>query len=133
MGEVWLAAPHVCYKKTYIEMFEECVAACESIQPWLLKADYTDFEAIVTFLKNQREGVNLEEGRVPNSTYWLASGEQLVGVVNIRHSLTPKLRERGGGGHIAYGIRPESGARDTGPKSSGWHSKKPERSVLPRR
>ncbi|MGO4369760.1 GNAT family N-acetyltransferase, partial [Paenibacillus sp. MCAF20] len=40
-----------------------------------------------------------------DSTYWLV-GEQglLLGVVNIRHALTPFLLERGG--HIGYGIRP---------------------------
>ncbi len=51
MGEMWLAEPHIYYKKNYIEMVEEWVATGESFHPWMQKANYTNFEAIVSYFK----------------------------------------------------------------------------------
>lgn len=56
-------------------------------------------------------------GRVPSSTYWLigqlADGEELVlGRLNIRHFLTPKLRRSFG--HLGYIIHPQYRRRGLG-------------------
>ncbi|MFT8362971.1 MAG: GNAT family N-acetyltransferase [Sporolactobacillus sp.] len=40
------------------------------------------------------------EGRVPQSTFWLVDGENVVGVVRVRHQNVP------GCGHIGYDIAP---------------------------
>ncbi|NGO09722.1 GNAT family N-acetyltransferase [Streptomyces sp. HC44] len=51
----------------------------------------------------------LEEGRrpegfVPGSWYWYVDGETYLGRIQLRHRLTPHLRDYGG--HIGYGVRP---------------------------
>ena len=46
----------------------------------------------------------LPEGRVPCSYFWIVDGEDFVGYLALRHSLTPWLLEEGG--HIGYSVRP---------------------------
>lgn len=58
------------------------------------------------FLKYQhnRQGINLPEGYVPASSFWLVEGDLVIGIGDIRHRLTPALEKFGG--HIGYVIRP---------------------------
>lgn len=43
-------------------------------------------------LHDAHNGINIPETWVPDSTYWLVTDEnKIVGVVNIRHSLTDHL------------------------------------------
>lgn len=44
------------------------------------------------------------EGWVHCSYRWIVEGDELVGFLALRHSLTPYLREEGG--HIGYAVRP---------------------------
>ncbi len=104
MSNIKLAEVSIDYKEKYIELVEEWMAMNEQIIPWVLKIDYTDFETMVTYFKNQSEGIQLKEGWVPSSTYWSIVDDKIVGVINIRHYLTPQLQRIGG--HIGYGIRP---------------------------
>ncbi|MFW6311278.1 MAG: GNAT family N-acetyltransferase, partial [Nanoarchaeota archaeon] len=104
MSNSKLVEPTVKYKEEYIEMVEEWKESNEKIIPWVLKMDYTDFEVMVTYFKNQKEGIQLKEGWVPNSTYWYIVDHKIVGVINIRHYLTSQLQRIGG--HIGYGVRP---------------------------
>jgi predicted acetyltransferase len=46
------------------------------------------------------------EGFVPVTNLWLADGDEFLGRIAIRHSLTPILLEAGG--HIGYDIRPSA-------------------------
>jgi len=55
-------------------------------------------------LKDHALGVNLPDGWVTCTAYWLVSGERLVGEIHIRHRLTPALEDYGG--HIGYMVRP---------------------------
>ena len=56
-------------------------------------------------LQDHAAGLNLPEGRVPSSTYWLLSDDEvLIGEVHIRHRLTQELEDYGG--HIGYMVRP---------------------------
>src|SRR6478736_2526166 len=60
---------------------------------------------MVQFIKDNEQGINLPEGWVPDSTFWLINRDKrILGAVNIRHQLTEKLLNSGG--HIGYGIRP---------------------------
>lgn len=45
-------------------------------------------------------------GRVPGTEFWLGSGEDIVGCVRLRFSLTPELEVEGG--HIGCDIRPSA-------------------------
>ncbi len=46
--------------------------------------------------ENERRGIGLPEGFVPSSTFWLIENDRFLGSGNIRHVLTPALREYGG-------------------------------------
>ena len=63
------------------------------------------FAGFVSKLRNNARGIDIEDGCVPSSTYWLVDEDnEVVGRVNIRHELTPKLERFGG--HIGYAIAP---------------------------
>ena len=49
---------------------------------------------------------------MPNSTFWLVEGDQLIAVANLRHRLNRHLRQHGG--HIGYGVRPSWRGRGNG-------------------
>jgi len=44
------------------------------------------------------------DGRVPNTHFWIADGDDLVGYLHLRHELNAFLLEEGG--HIGYSVRP---------------------------
>ena len=54
--------------------------------------------------ENNRLGLNLPDGYVPSSAFWLVENNTFIGAGNIRHKLTPALEHFGG--HIGYFIRP---------------------------
>jgi predicted acetyltransferase len=104
-SQSYLVKPTVDLKEEYHSFYKEWVDSKEDMVPWVIKKDPTDFEAMVQFLKDNERGSNLPEGWVPDSTFWLMNDDKrILGVVNIRHQLTPDLLNRGG--HIGYGIRP---------------------------
>lgn len=72
--------------------------------PFVLKMDFSDFDAYVGMLRGYAKGIGIPSGFVPHSTYWLVSEGRLIGVSNLRHALTEKLWIEGG--NIGYGIRP---------------------------
>ena len=63
-----------------------------------------DFSAMVLKLRSLAEGQGLPAGWVPISVFWQVLGDEVVGVANVRHSLSDELRVFGG--HIGYTIRP---------------------------
>ncbi len=68
-----------------------------------------DVSAFAGFLErrhNESEGVNLAEGRVSASIFWVDMEGEIVGVVSIRHELNDFLRNVGGG-HIGIGGIPK--------------------------
>ena len=62
----------------------------------------TSIEQAVRLLHAWSEGEELGEGWVPCSTWFWESEGVLQGVINVRHELTPGLRELGG--HIGYSV-----------------------------
>lgn len=53
--------------------------------------------------ENSRLGIDLPEGYVPATTFWLVEDGAMVGYGNIRHRLTPALERHGG--HIGYAVK----------------------------
>lgn len=107
MGEqVLLVTPTAELQNEYLDYYREWIASGEDIVPWVVSKDPADFPGMVQFLLDNERGVNLREGWVPDSTFWLVAGDKkkVIGVVNIRHRLTEYLFNCGG--HIGYGIRP---------------------------
>lgn len=96
---------HLC--DSYRSLVDEFVASGDSLVPFTLAFENTDFDAFLSKLNDCATGVGVPQGFVAHSTFWLVRDRtEVVGVSNIRHSLTPALRREGG--CIGYGIRPTS-------------------------
>ncbi|CQR55314.1 GNAT family N-acetyltransferase [Paenibacillus riograndensis] len=99
-----LIKPSVDLENEYLSFYKEWLDSGEEMYPWVIEKDPTNFNAMVQFLIDNENGINLPEGWVPDSTYWLINeNRKIIGVVNIRHQLSEYLLYRGG--HIGYGIR----------------------------
>lgn len=63
------------------------------------------YHAYKQWLLRQEEiaaGIDLEDGMVEQTIYWLYAGYLPIGIGKLRHRLTPELRETGG--NISYSI-----------------------------
>jgi predicted acetyltransferase len=67
--------------------------------------DARPFEDYVELLKDQRLGLRLPEGFVPDTCLFAFRGDEIVGRVSVRHRLNEHLLRVGG--HIGYGVLPE--------------------------
>ncbi|PFX76732.1 GNAT family N-acetyltransferase [Bacillus toyonensis] len=102
---VFLITPTTELQEEYLDFYNEWKESGETMIPWVISKDPSNFPAMIQELLDAHNGVNLPESWVPDSTYWLVTEEnKIVGVVNIRHSLTEHLFNTGG--HVGYGIRP---------------------------
>lgn len=100
-----LVKPTFDLKDEYLAFYQEWKESGESMVPWVISKDPSDFQAMIQFLHDSEKEENLPDHWVPASTFWLLKDEKkIVGAVNIRHRLTEKLFHSGG--HIGYGIRP---------------------------
>ena len=107
-----LEDPRVELIGSYRELVGELEAAGEDLIPFPLGFPHDDGPALVERLAREARGEGLPEGFVPHSTYWLVLDGTVVGVSNLRHELTPFLRQEGG--HIGYGVRPSARGRGWG-------------------
>ena len=71
----------------------------------MIKAAENDFTDYFKHTENERLGINLKPGYVSHTVFWLIDGNEYIGTFDLRHSLTPYLKNIGG--HIAYQIRPD--------------------------
>lgn len=98
-----LCVPTTLYKDSYLAAVEEGAHETQ-----LTKIDKPEpGQSFADFIEKkigQSEGKHLLEGYVPATELWLIDNDEFVGWVNIRHSLTEKLKIIGG--HIGYWIRP---------------------------
>ncbi len=112
MAEARLVRPAIAFKDSYRAYVAELVARGEPFVPFPLGFPHENFEALLAQLSGCERGVGIPEGFVPHSTFWLAEGNEVVGVSNLRHRLTDSLRVEGG--HIGYGVRPSARGRGLG-------------------
>ncbi len=99
--------PSAHLRDSYRALVAEFVAYGDALVPFTLSFDHADFDAFLTRLADCAKGVGVPDGFVPHSTLWLVRDwTEVVGVSNIRHSLTPALLREGGS--IGYGIRPSA-------------------------
>lgn len=71
---------------------------------WNISKEEFKNEVIPTLLNNSK-GINLPEGYVPDSYFFLWKDQDIVGIFKIRHYLNDFLRQ--GAGHIGYAILKE--------------------------
>lgn len=101
--DAFLSLPDVRYKNSYLDGLREYHAEGRYLQDSVEEAE-KDFSAYVEKEKGKALGENLPAGFVPETRYWLIDGNECVGEVGIRHTLTEHLLKIGG--HIGYSIRP---------------------------
>jgi predicted acetyltransferase len=104
--EAVLVEPSDELKTELSAMAEEYAAAGDERYREVIK----NFNGYMRGLARYAAGVNLPEGPVPSSTFFLVHRGRIVGHSALRHRLTPALEHEGG--HIGYDIRP--GARRRG-------------------
>lgn len=94
-----LVFPSEKYLKTYYDAFKEYK------HQQIDKYEFYDASEldIIKLCFNNRKGIGLKEGRVPQTTYWLIDKGEFIGEIVIRHFLNDFLLKYGG--HIGYGIR----------------------------
>lgn len=100
--------------ESFAESYHQYIAELgkEERYPFPLDFDASDFSALLARIENFRQGVNLPEGYVPSTTYWLMSGDRIVGVSNLRHYLNARIAHVGG--HIGLGVRPSERGKGIG-------------------
>ncbi len=100
-----LVLPNSKYKNSFIEAVKEFKAegllAYEKIS---IDSLTKEFDSYVSKLQSEAQGLHLPEGYIAHTMWWLVEGDEFLGSVDIRHELTPQLRDLGG--HIGYNISP---------------------------
>ncbi len=105
MNKTQLVRPGEEFENSYADLIREYESKKEAPVPFPLKFEHDDFKALLKRLDDCSKGIDIPEGFVPHSSFWLIDAcDRIIGVSNIRHGLTDKLRREGG--HIGYGIRP---------------------------
>jgi len=107
---VELILPRLEYEPSYGAYIGEL--GDEERYPFPLDFEHTDFAALLRRLGDFASGVDLPDGFVPSSTYWLVEGSELIGVSNLRHYLNDRIRHHGG--HIGLSVRPSYRGRGLG-------------------
>lgn len=106
------------YKDSFLQAVKEYASMeageREKIYQKEVQEQGENLPAYIKKLAGESEGKNLPEGFVPQSTYWLIDGDEFIGRINIRHTLTPHLLKEGG--HIGYYIRPSKRKQGYGKK-----------------
>lgn len=106
IDDLRLINPTESLEKKYLDMLLEWKQSGEELIPWSLNLDTTNFNLMIKNLNGYRKGIDLPEGFVACSTYWLINkNDEILGAIEIRHKLNDFLLFRGG--HIGYGIRPK--------------------------
>lgn len=101
-----LAKPELKYKESFISAIKEFQSSDPHgrYKDLSIKEIDNNFLDYIDRLNSESKGINLPEGRVPQTTYWLIDNKEFIGRVSIRHFLNEELQQLGG--HIGYDIRP---------------------------
>ncbi len=105
-----LVTPGMAWQVSYNSYIEEL--GKEERYPFPMDFDHRDFAAMLQKIADFAAGVNLPDGYVASTTLWLVSGDDLLAVANIRHTLNDNLRYAGG--HIGLGVRPSARGQSLG-------------------
>jgi predicted acetyltransferase len=106
--EAELIEPSEELKPELLAMAEEYAAAGDERYREVIE----NFDGYMRGIARYAAGVNLPEGHVPSSTFFLVHQGKIVGHSALRHQLTPALEHEGG--HIGYDIRPSARRRGYG-------------------
>lgn len=99
-----LIEPVVELKSEFLAMVKEFCASGEEHVHGIGCIEAADFEDSVQRVRKEVRGIDLLEGRVPASTFWLVLDGVVIGTCHLRHTLNDFLENYGG--HIGYSVRP---------------------------
>ena len=105
-----IISPSSEYFPSYLAYIEEL--GDEERYPFTLDLDFSSSEELFEILEKYTKGVDLPEGSAPNTTLWMVSGFEVIGVTNVRHMLNERIRHCGG--HIGLSIRPSQRGKGLG-------------------
>lgn len=110
VGMPELVSPSERHKLSFLEAVREMQAegggGLASSRDWQADVIAADFAAFLTHLRRLEPPADLPEGWVHASEWWLVEGDTYLGRADLRHTLTPRLREFGG--HVGYEVRPSA-------------------------
>ena len=100
-----LVVPSLKLESEFLVFFEDFAAKdIGNIESYLLSRD--DFSSYIQSLTDESNGINLPEGYVPCSHFWLIDDNQsILGGVRIRHNINNDFLTLEAG-HIGYDIAP---------------------------
>ena len=104
--QVRLIEPTLELEAEFLSMAEEFIAEGDTACAKMYAEAAQDFSAYVRKLLDVAEGMNLPDGWVRGSTYWLVrNGCEILGSTRLRHNIETEYLKYYGG-HIGYDIRP---------------------------
>jgi predicted acetyltransferase len=99
-----LVLPTIKYKEGYLDALKEAETdPGNEISKLQAPKEKEPFEDFLQHFYDEMKGLNLPEGYVPATMFWLIDHDEFVGRIQVRHKLI-EGRERTG--HIGYYIRP---------------------------
>jgi predicted acetyltransferase len=122
-----LVNPSKDLEPSYRSLIEELESLGEKRVPFPLSFPHQNFAELIARLEDNSNGRGLPDGFVAHSTYWLVAESEILGVSNLRHSLTPTLRREGG--NIGYGVRPRARGHGYGVERCAVRCKKRKNGV----
>ena len=111
-----LVDPSYEYVKDYEEAYTLCLKEIEKGNMKVHDLVFSDpyKEDVIARLLNNRDITKLKPGYVPSYDYFLVDGDNFIGEIHIRTSLTPRLLQYSG--NIGYGINPKYWRKGYGSK-----------------
>lgn len=103
-SNLYLKEPSLKDKDEWLRYVLETKEDNPNATPGGFKED-TVYENWCQKIINSSKSINLEEGRVPSSFYFLIDNNRIIGSISIRHSIESDMLKKFGG-HIGYNIRP---------------------------
>ena len=104
MENMYLKFPTINDRDKWLEFIKEYRLDNPSSKP-LGCSENLNYDIWLRDVINEHNGINLQNGRVPSSIYFLMNNDSIVGYVSIRHNIDNEFLSKFGG-HIGYGIRP---------------------------
>lgn len=98
MPSAKLVKPDASYMEQFRKVADDFIQAQEGVDHY--REAQEDFPGYLRKLQEREEGIDLPEGMVPWSTYWLIEKtSEIVGILRIRHERIPM-------GHLGYDVAP---------------------------
>nr|WP_114744833.1 GNAT family N-acetyltransferase [Falsibacillus pallidus] len=105
MDEVELVRPNQRFKEQIMDYRKAFLLSGEQPYGGSSLQNFDDFDEWLKKVENQEKEDNLPQHRVPSTQFMSIVEGKLIGLINIRHRLTPELLKENG--HIGYSIHPD--------------------------